>query len=35
MREALETAPPISHAGPVPSIEYVRWFEKIRKKALA
>ena len=35
MREALETAPPISHAGPVPSIEYVRWYEGARKDALA
>ena len=34
MREALETAPSLSHAGPVPSIQYVHWFEGARKEAL-
>jgi SOS-response transcriptional repressor LexA len=33
MREALETAPSIS-AGPVPSIQYVSWYEGARKEAL-
>ena len=34
MREALETAPSLSHAGPVPSIQYVHWYEGARKEAL-